>query len=211
MSLQLWSIYALTVFVLSMIPGPCMLLAATHGMQHGVRRTLATTFGAISALILMMLASATGLGALLATSEPAFETLKWIGAAYLVYLGIKTWRTGASELALTPGIARVAGRRPLHRLFGQGFWVAASNPKAIVFFGALFPQFIDPARPQPVQYALLCGTFVTFEVAWQVAYAFGGTRLASWFGRADRGRALNRLSGGLFIGLGLLLSMAQRG
>lgn len=209
MNLQLWLIYAATVFVLSMIPGPCMLLAATHGMHHGVRRTLATTFGAISALILMMLASAVGLGALLATSEPAFVAIKWAGAAYLVYLGIKMWRTVGESVGLKqPGMG--APHRSLWQLYRQGFWVAASNPKAIVFFGALFPQFIDPARPQLVQYAILCGTFVTFESAWQMAYAFGGTHLAAWFGKAGRGTLFNRLSGGLFVGLGVLLSTAHR-
>ncbi|AOV18399.1 amino acid transporter [Acidihalobacter aeolianus] len=210
MNLQLWLVFALTVFVLSMIPGPCMLLAATHGMHHGSRRTLVTTAGALSALVLMMLASAAGLGALFAASAPAFAAVKWAGAAYLVYLGVRTWRSGGQEgvglrLAGEEGVRRSAWQR-----YRQGFAVAASNPKAIVFFGALFPQFIDPTRPQAVQYALLCATFVSIETAWQMAYAFGGMRLAAWFGDPGRLRTFNRLSGGMFVGLGVLLSTVHR-
>lgn len=209
MSLHLWLIYAVTVCVLSMTPGPCMLLAATHGLAHGRRRTLITTAGSIMALLLMIIASALGLGAILAASETAFSVLKWIGAAYLIYLGIKTWRSPGDHVGLH---TRTVGRAQATawQLFRQGFWVALSNPKAIIFFGALFPQFVDVTLPQFPQYLVLTVTFVAGEVFWQMMYAFGGARLAQRLGPGGWGKALNRLSGGTFVGLGALLSAAHR-
>lgn len=209
MSLHLWLIYTATVCVLSMTPGPCMLLAATHGLNHGRRRTLVTTLGSILALLLMIIASALGLGAVLAASETAFSAVKWAGAAYLVYLGIRTWRMPGTHSGLPMPIVRGA-HASLWHLFRQGFWVALSNPKAILFFGALFPQFIDVTHAQWPQYLALTLTFVTVEVFWQMLYAVGGARIARRIGEGGWGTVLNRLSGGTFIGLGALLSTLHR-
>lgn len=204
MPLNTWLLFVTTVFFVSATPGPNMLLAMTHGIHYGVRRTLATCCGLMSALALIMLASAAGLGALLAASETLFSAVKYAGAAYLIYLGVKTWRAEPRPVAETADDARAPHTSA--RMFRSGFLVAMSNPKAFIFFAALFPQFMNARLPQGPQLALLALTFFIIEAAWQFAYASGGARLARWLNSARRLRLVNRVSGGAFIGAGALLT-----
>ena len=207
MALESWLLYVLTVFFVSATPGPNMLLAMTHGIHHGLRRTLATCLGLMCGLGLIMAGSAAGLGALLMASEQLFSVIKYVGAAYLIYLGIKTWR--AMPQAVTE--LRDEGEAVSSRaMFRTGLLVSLSNPKAFVFFAALFPQFLDATAPQGPQFAVLVSTFVVIESAWQLIYAGGGARLAGWLNSAARLRMVNRLSGGAFVGAGLLLSVVSR-
>lgn len=211
MALNTWLLYVATVFFVSATPGPNMLLAMTHGIHYGVRRTMATCFGLMSGLGLIMAVSSAGLGALLIASEQLFSLMKWAGAGYLIYLGIKTWRsepTPVEEMRQTGQVA--ASDVSPSRLFRSGFLVALSNPKAFVFFTALFPQFMDARQPQAPQLMVLVLTFVVIESAWQFAYASGGSRLANWLNTAQRLRLVNRLSGGAFIAAGVLLSGVKR-
>lgn len=207
MAIETWLLYAVTVFFVSATPGPNMLLAMTHGIQHGFRPALVTSLGLMSGLGIVMGASSAGLGALLAASEQAFVAMKLAGAAYLIYLGVKVWRADPERIrtdAVGPGRAGTWAR------FRTGVLVSISNPKAFVFFTALFPQFLDSSRPQAPQFAVLVTTFVVIESAWQLIYAGGGARLAHWLDSEPRLRLVNRLSGGAFVAAGLLLTAASR-
>ncbi|MBI3180949.1 MAG: LysE family translocator [Myxococcales bacterium] len=205
MALHTWLLYVATVRVVTATPGPNMLLAMTHGMRFGVRKTLPTCAGMLVALGLIMLGSAVGLGAVLATSEKAFSLVKYAGAAYLVYLGIKTWRAEPVPPAAPGSAPQVPAGR-----FRTGFLVAMSNPKAFIFFSALFPQFMDAGVPEVPQLAILTATFYAFESSWQMVYATGGARLARWLSSPRRMRWVNRLAGGAFVVAGLALTTASR-
>ncbi|MEJ8674410.1 LysE family translocator [Chromobacterium amazonense] len=208
MSLQTWLLFVTTVFFVSATPGPNMLLAMTHGIHYGVRRTLMTCLGLMTALGLIMAGSVAGLGALLATSELLFSIVKYAGALYLVYLGIKTWRS------LPQPVAELreddSGKHGPWALFRHGFLVAMSNPKAFIFFTALFPQFMNAHQPQGPQLAILAATFYLIESCWQLTYASSGARLARWLNSASRLRMVNRFSGGAFVGAGVLLTGLSR-
>lgn len=207
MSLNAWLLYVATVFFVSATPGPNMLLAMTHGIRYGVRHTLPTLAGLLLALGIIMCGSALGLGALLATSELLFSVVKYAGAAYLVCLGIKTWRAPASPLQESTAAAVIdtAWQR-----FRTGFLVAMSNPKAFVFFTALFPQFMNAQADQSVQLAILAATFFVIESTWQIVYATGGAKLKSWLNTPLRLQWLNRFAGGSFAVAGVALTSVSR-
>ncbi|MDF0604600.1 LysE family transporter [Neisseriaceae bacterium TC5R-5] len=208
MPLNTWLLFVTTVFFVSATPGPNMLLAMTHGIHYGVRRSLSTCGGLLSSLVLIIAGSVAGLGALLATSELLFSIVKYTGAAYLIYLGIKTWRSQPQAVA---EIRENIGSSHTHwGMFRTGFMVGMSNPKAFVFFMALFPQFINAQHPQAPQLLVLVTTFFIIETAWQLAYASGGARLASWLNSAHRLKLVNRLSGSAFVGAGALLTGLSR-
>lgn len=207
MLLKTWLLFVTTVFFISATPGPNMLLAMTHGIHHGVRRTAVTCLGLMCGLGLIMICSVAGLGVLLATSEKLFSIVKYAGAAYLVYLGIKTWRSMPQQLQERP---EDDGKHNPWAMFRTGFWVALSNPKAFIFFAALFPQFIDAQLAQGPQLAILSATFFVIEACWQFAYASGGARLSGWLSSARRLKLVNQVAGGAFVGAGLLLSAISR-
>jgi threonine/homoserine/homoserine lactone efflux protein len=210
MTLHIWWLFVATVFIVSAIPGPNMLLMMTHGAQHGVRRASATMAGSLSALVLMLSVSAAGLGVFLEAWPAMFNVLRLSGAAYLVYLGVKAWRapvdeagaTRADMLAAKPARSRLA-------LFRNGFLVASSNPKAILFAAALLPQFIDASRPTLPQFGLLVATFAVIEVSWYLVYAGFGTRIGATLKSRQVARAFNRLTGGVFVGFGAAMALVR--
>jgi homoserine/homoserine lactone efflux protein len=202
-SLSTYLLYLAAVGLLIVTPGPTMLMTLSNAVNHGPARALVSTAGSLSASVGIMALSALGLGAVLAASETAFTLLKVLGAAYLVWLGIKTIRNG-DRLALAPA-ATARGS-----LFMQGLLVGASNPKALFFFAAFFPQFIDPAAPVLPQFVLLSFTFVLGDFLLLVACAFGVGRLTGWLRRAGVVRWINRVCGGLFALMGGLLLFSRR-
>ncbi|MGE0313700.1 MAG: LysE family translocator [Lautropia sp.] len=215
MDLHLWLIYLAAAVGLSLTPGPNGLLALTHGMRFGWRPTLHTALGGIAGFMLLVAASIAGLGALLATSERAFEIAKWIGAAYLVYLGVRTWRAPPPLIDVAPagpasgddGGASLA-MPSARRRFAEGFMVAVSNPKALIFFAAFLPQFMQPDLPLWQQFAILGGTFGLVELAYELLIASAAQRVAPWLGR--HGRWFNRTAGATFIGIGGALGVSSR-
>lgn len=206
MSLSTWLLYVAAVFVLTVTPGPSVLMAVSTSVRQGWRRAMVSTLGSTSAIVGLMTLSALGLGTLLATSETLFNALKWAGAAYLAWLGISALR--APDTAIAVGGGAEAGSTG--RLFMQGFWVGASNPKALLFFGALFPQFIDASAPQVPQFLILGLTFVFFELVWLTAYALGAARARHWLEQPHRARQFNRLTGGVFLLAAGLLATSRR-
>jgi homoserine/homoserine lactone efflux protein len=209
MSLDLWLVYLAAAIGLSLTPGPNGLLSLTHGACFGLRPAVWTVLGGAAGFLLLIAASLAGLGALLAASEAAFTAAKWAGGAYLVWLGIRLWRSPAPVVAAPAGaLAGGPGAaRPL-RLFGQGFLVAVSNPKALIFFAAFLPQFMVPGTSFAMQLLLLGGTFVVVEVVYELVLAGLAGRIAPWLGR--HGRLFNRAAGGTFIGIGAALATTSR-
>ena len=205
MTLSTYLLYLAAVGLLIVTPGPTMLMTLSNAVNHGPARALVSTAGALVASLGIMALSALGLGAVLAASETAFTVLKVLGAGYLVWLGIKTIRNG-DRLALAPSATAAAKGS----LFMQGLLVGASNPKAIFFFAAFFPQFIDPAAPVLPQFVLLSATFVLGDFLLLVACAFGVGRLTGWLRRAGVVRWINRACGGLFATMGGLLLLSPR-
>lgn len=207
MTVEHWLVYLLAAFGLSLTPGPNGLLALTHGMRFGLRRSVATLLGGVTGFLVLIAVSMVGLGALLAASEQAFAIAKWAGVAYLVYLGIKTWRAPVAD----PAGGRIGGAPrsdPPRALFSQGFLVATSNPKALIFFAAFLPQFMVPGVAWPIQFVILGGTFAVVEFVYELLLAGSAHRVAPWLQR--HARMVNRVAGGLFIGIGGVLASLNR-
>ena len=194
-----WLLYAVAALGLSLTPGPNGLLALTHGALFGVRKTLATVFGGITGFLLVIAMSMFGIGALLATSASLLIALKWIGGAYLVFLGIQVWRSPALSVSRTKVSAKAA------KLYRAGLFSALSNPKGILFFVAFLPQFIDPERSLVVQFAIMASTFLVIELLYEIMVAALADRITPWLGRV--GKNFNRTFGAVFVAIGVLLPL----
>jgi homoserine/homoserine lactone efflux protein len=197
--------FAATNLVFAFSPGPAVLLTVSHGVRGGVRDAAKVALGVQAGNGVYFALSALGLGAVLQASEALFHAIKWIGAAYLVFLGVRTWRN-ARRNAQAGAVPGASGNRP----FAQAVLTQLANPKAVLFFGALMPQFIDPASPLLPQYlafGLIC--FVT-EVPVLVGYGW----LAAQGGRLSRSERValwrERVCGGLLMGVGASLATIRR-
>jgi homoserine/homoserine lactone efflux protein len=200
--MEFFLIYLTTVFVASIVPGPSMILALTHGVRYGAKKTMATALGNTFASVTQASVSVAGLGAVLTASRPLFFTLKYIGAAYLIYLGLNTWRSRPIRLETSVQENSIK-ESSFGKRFSQGFYVAAANPKAIVFFSALFPQFIDPTISPLSQYLFLIVPLSIIAFACMMIYALGGAKIKDFFTRPCTGRYFNKIVGGSFILLGI--------
>ena len=211
MSLHTWWLFVATVFVISAIPGPNMLLVMTHSAQHSMRRSTATMAGCLSALVLMLSISAAGLGVFLKAWPAMFDALRFLGAAYLVYLGVKSWRAKVEDVAPDAGdaVPETKVARSAWSLYRNGFLVASSNPKAILFAAALLPQFINAAAPTLPQFGILVATFAVIEVSWYLVYAAFGARIGATLKSGRVARAFNRLTGGVFVGFGTMMALVR--
>jgi len=201
MDLNTWLIYLLAAIGLSLSPGPNGLLALTHGALHGRRKALYTIFGGAFGFVAVIALSMFGIGALLKASLAWLTVLKWIGGAYLVWLGIQIWRSPAIGVDIRSAVKPRAG----WSLFRQGALSALTNPKALLFFAAFLPQFIDPARSLVVQFAVMAGTFAVIEIATELFIASMAHRLNPWLRRV--GRRFNQACGGVFIAIGIALPL----
>ena len=216
MDLHTWLVYLAAAIGLSLTPGPNGLLALSHGMRFGLGRATWTALGGVAGFMVLVAASLAGLGALLATSEQAFLVAKWLGAAYLIYLGIRTWRAppprvdvgvvdnAATQAGADAGPACASPRR----CFIEGFLVAVSNPKALIFFAAFLPQFMVPGLSFTTQFLVLGGTFAVVELIYELLIAGMAMRVAPWLGR--HGQIFNRITGATFVIIGGALTRAQR-
>ena len=207
MTLTSWLLYVVAVFVLTVTPGPTVLMCVSTAVNQGPRRAFIACAGSTSSIVGIMALSALGLGVALAASETLFTVLKWLGAAYLAFLGLTSLLSTTSEISVSDGISTSSGRR----LFSQGLLVGASNPKALLFFGALFPQFINPSAPRWLQFLILGLTFVFFEVLWLSVYALCAVRAKAWLQQPKRARLFNRIPGGVFLLAASFLATSKRG
>ena len=205
MSLEQWLAFSAAAAVLLAIPGPTILLVISYALGHGRKATAALVAGVALGDFTAMTASMIGLGALLAASATLFTALKWVGAAYLVYLGIRLWRAPVGVAAL--GATEEA--RPW-RMFAHAYAVTALNPKGIVFFVAFLPQFLNTAAPVVPQMIIFEATFLVLATINVSLYAL----MASSARRTVRNpvvqRAVNRIGGSLLIGAGVLTAAWRR-
>lgn len=203
MALHLWLLYLAAITGLSLTPGPNGLLALTHGALYGHRRTLWTVAGSVIGFALLMALSMFGIDSLLKTSAHALTALKWIGGAYLIWLGIQLWRSPPPSLEM----ASSGSVRSSHSLFRQGLFAALSNPKVILFFGAFLPQFLDPTANIWLQFAIMALTFVIVEGVVEYLLARLAQRIRPWLQRSGKG--FNRCCASLFILVGAALPMTR--
>ncbi|GEP59911.1 LysE family translocator [Reyranella soli] len=201
MSLETWWLFLGAIVLIASTPGPNVLYVTTRSIRFGMRASIVAMMGCLLALVLMLVRSVAGLSALLITLPAAFDALRYLGAAYLIWLGIQTWR--ARDEPEDAAIA--APEASLVATFRGGFLVGISNPKLLIFAAAFFPQFITQSAPSLPQFALLVATFVAVELSFYLVYALSGRRLAAHLVRGAWRRRLNRASGVIFAGFGVAL------
>ncbi|MCR0981509.1 LysE family translocator [Roseomonas populi] len=201
MSIETWLAFLAAAAAMLVIPGPTILLVLGQSLGGGRRSTLPLVAGVAAGDALAMSLSLAGLGALLSASTLAFEALRWAGAAYLVWLGVKLWRAP---------VEGVPAPLPPRRAGMQAFLVTATNPKGIAFFVAFVPQFLDPARPFLPQAGLLVASFVTLGAANALGYALLAGRLSGAVRRPAVRRVLNRTGGTMLVGAGLATALLGR-
>ena len=201
MNLDTWLIYLLAAIGLSLSPGPNGLLALTHGVLHGWRKTLYTVLGGACGFTLLIALSMFGIGALLQASVTWLTVMKWAGGAYLVWLGVQVWRSPPIGIEIDRSMLPRAG----WTLFHQGALSALTNPKGLLFFAAFLPQFIDPARSLLMQFLIMAGTFAVTEITTEVLIASMAHRISPWLKRV--GKRFNQTCGGLFMAIGIALPM----
>lgn len=209
MALEIWTLYVATVLALMSTPGPSQLLMLSNSAAHGFRRALFTAGGDHSANALQMLAAGLGLAAIISASGAALSVIKWAGVAYLIWLGTRM------ILRARPDDPKLAERAPavsLRTLWTQGFVTSAANPKAVVFFAALFPQFIAADAAFWPQFLILSATYIVMDGLFLSGYGLN----ASWIAQRFKGAApvwIERLGGGFMIVAAVLMglkSVAQR-
>jgi threonine/homoserine/homoserine lactone efflux protein len=202
MSLQLYLAYVAACFVFAIVPGPIVTLVVANSLRHGAKPGLANIAGAQLGLAVMIAIVAIGLASIIATMGWWFDWLRLIGAAYLIWIGVKMFRS--SGLLGAPG----AAPKPRGGFFWQGFLVLMSNPKALFFFGAFIPQFIDPRGNYVTQVVVLGLTVMAVTMMCDSVYVLLTTRAAALLSQA-RVRLVSRLSGLCLIGGGVWLALAR--
>jgi len=205
MTLAHWLAFAAASGLLLAIPGPTVLLVISYALGHGRRPAAAIVAGVALGDATAMTASMVGLGALLATSASLFMVLRWIGGAYLIYLGMKLWRAPVG----TPATDDPPPVRPL-RMFWHAYAVTALNPKSIVFFVAFVPQFLVASQPFWPQVVVLESTFVTLAMLNSALYSLLAAAARQKLRAPRVQRAVNRSGGSILVGAGLFAAVWRR-
>lgn len=212
MDWHVWWAYFFASWAIALSPGSGAVLSMTHGLAYGVRAASATVLGLQLGLAVILLVAGAGVGAVLVASATAFTVVKVVGAAYLIWLGIKQWR--APVQGPTPSDeARPAkaGVPSLRERLALGFFTNVTNPKGIVFMVAVLPQFIDPTKPLWLQLLILLVTTISVDLVVMHGYAFLASRLQRWLATARARRAQNRVFGGVLMLMGASLMLVKRG
>jgi threonine/homoserine/homoserine lactone efflux protein len=205
MSPELYLAYVAASLIVLLVPGPTVLLIIAHAMKEGRRATLPTISGVVMGDALAVTVSLAGLGAALAASAALFTLLKWAGALYLVYLGLRTLLARPR-----PAGATAAPERSSRRLLGRAFIVTALNPKSIAFFIAFLPQFLDPAHPLTPQLVLLGASFPVLAGCTGTGYALLASRVATRLTQPSWQAATRWTSGAVLIGAGIMTAAIRR-
>lgn len=206
MDLSVWITYFVATIVLSVSPGPGVFSSISSGLHHGFRLGWWNGLGMQAANLVLVAIVSLGLGAILIASETLFSIVKWLGVAYLVYLGVATWRAPPRGFE-DPGDG---GAHTARDVFLRGFLVNITNPKGIIFFAAILPQFIDVARPQVPQYAILAATTFAVDLLVMMAYTALAARVLRVMRDPSRLRWVNRGLGGAFVAAGVALASLRR-
>lgn len=204
MSLAILSAFIPTFFFVSITPGMCMTLAMTLGMTIGVKRALWMMFGELAGVASVATLSAIGVAALLLNYPSVFLVLKYLGGAYLAYIGIQMWLSKGKM-----AIKMESEEEPASRidLISQGFVTAIANPKGWAFFVALLPPFLDASRPLASQLVILISVILILEFSCLLIYAAGGRTLKSLLMQSGNVRIMNRIAGTLMVGVGAWLAV----
>ena len=202
---ELYAAFMLATAVLILMPGPIVTLTIANSLAYGTRHGLKTVFGTSTATALLLIVGGLGMASAFALLAEWFEVLRWVGAAYLVWLGIQQWRAKAVDLNEAE-----SHLGPKKSLFWQGFVVSITNPKTIFFYAAFFPQFIDPLAETGPQLLLLSVTFLIIATVLDCGYAFLSGRLRPMLSSERRGKIRNRITGGILIGTGLALAFMRK-
>lgn len=201
MDLGTWLLYSAAALGLSLTPGPNGLLALTHGALYGLKKTTFTIAGGALGFVLVIALSLFGIGALLAASAQLLIVLKWVGGAYLIWLGIQVWRSpaiGSTPKATGPLVTGTT-------VFRQGLLAAVTNPKGILFFVAFLPQFLVTDSPLLIQFAIMTVTFVGIEIVTETVIALGSEKIQPFL--AQFGTRVNQTFGAVFIAIGIALPL----
>uniref|UniRef100_UPI00333F8AEE LysE family transporter n=1 Tax=Castellaniella defragrans TaxID=75697 RepID=UPI00333F8AEE len=207
MALSTWLAFFAASWAISFSPGPGAFSAMASGLKYGFRHGRWTILGLQLGIICQLLIVAVGLGALLATSELAFTVIKWIGVAYLIYLGLRQFRTDAAPVAVE---ARLAGEHPIRDQLTRGYLVNITNPKGTMFLLAVVPQFLDVNQPLPLQYAIIGATLCFTDLVAMTCYTSLASRILRLLRQPRHVRWLNRGFGALFILAGTVLATLSR-
>jgi homoserine/homoserine lactone efflux protein len=205
-TLELYAAYLVATAVVLILPGPTIMLVVSYALSEGRRSAWPTVIGVAAGDLVAMSCSLAGLGAILSTSAAAFTALKWAGAVYLIYLGIRMWR---SEIRIGEAAAAMPRRASLP-MAGHAFVVTALNPKGILFFIAFLPQFVSAAAPIAPQLLLLGGTFLVLAIVNAALYALLAGSVRDVVRRPGAMKAVQRLSGGVLIGAGIVTATLRR-
>lgn len=195
-------IYVMLAIMITAIPGPAVILTIKNSIKYGFKVSTAGIFGNFIAMIIMATISALGLGAIILASVTMFTIVKISGGIYLVYLGVKAWRTPVHKKHEQP---ELQSKKKFLTVFKEGVWVGISNPKAIAFFTALFPQFIDPSRSFIPQFLILIITIETISCFILMIYAMLSSKTAQYLCKDTSLKIFHKLTGGAFIGFGVAL------
>lgn len=204
MNFETWLAFVAASMILTMTPGPSIILGMVHSMNYGVKNTLFTALGDITANFIQMILVAIGLGVVIASSDLAFQWIKWFGVITLIYMG-GVMILSKPKTLIRRELTDVISRR---KLFFDGFLIAAGNPKAIIFFTAFFPQFINPEKTLIEQLVIMCPTMAVLDFAWVMTYALSAHRFFGFM--KSRPAFLNRVGGAALLGAsGLLAATSQ--
>jgi threonine/homoserine/homoserine lactone efflux protein len=205
MELHVYLAFVLATSIMIALPGPSVLLTIAHSISFGWHRGLSTVAGATVGIAVQLLVAAIGLTSLLNIIAEAFEWLRWAGAAYLVYLGIKQWRSASEPLEVdTSSVSKT-------NLFVQGLVITIPNPKSLIFIAAFLPQFIDAARPLGLQFAFIVPTFLAITFTVTSVWALIAGRVSGFLQSQRAFQSVLRTAGGLMIIAGVSLAVARRG
>jgi homoserine/homoserine lactone efflux protein len=206
MDFSVWLAFFAAAWAISLSPGPGAVAAMGSGLSHGFARGYFTTFGLVLGIVTQVIVVGAGLGALIAASGTAFAALKWLGVAYLIFLGVQQWRSPVSALSAR----RESGLVPRRTLVLRGWMMNAVNPKGTVFMLAVVPQFVNPQAALLPQYLVIAATLVFTDLVVMAGYTALAARLLTALKSEHHVRWLNRVFGGLFVAAGLLLAGFKR-
>lgn len=205
MEFHIYFAFVVATTIMIALPGPSVLLTVAHSISFGWRHALSTVAGATMGIAVQLIVAAIGLTSLLNAVAEAFEWLRWAGAAYLVYLGVRQWRSAGEPLRfVTASVSRT-------NLCVQGLVITIPNPKSLIFIAAFLPQFIDTARPLGLQFAFIVPTFLVITFAVTSVWALVAGNVSGYLKHQKAFQSVSRTAGGLMIIAGMGLALARRG
>jgi len=207
MHFENWLAFCSIAFVAAAIPGPTILLITTHSLQFGTLRSLFAVAGNVSGLFIMSACSILGLSALVMISSTAFTVIKIIGALYLLYMGVKIWRSGVQLNSIE---SKCETKFSAWTLYSQGLLISLTNPKAIIFTSALFPQFIVVSEPLLPQFLILVVTLMVCSFLCLLSYSFLSQKIKAGTKQYVSDSALGKVFGTMFVGAGGVLAISTQ-